>query len=316
MTMTVGSLFSGIGGFDLGLERAGMKVKWQVENDKFCNKILEKHWPDVKRYGDIREVGGHNLEPVDLICGGFPCQPFSVAGKQRGTEDDRYLWPEMFRIIQELKPRWVLGENVTGLVRMGLDDCLSDLEGEGYTVQTFIVPACAVNAPHRRDRLWIVAWNSNSDIKGEDRTVQKREKPESGRVCPDVADSPGEQRKRNMGGPATRGERLADSGKNVNKSDIPVIHKGGPAPAQVISDAQGVGLQGFRAEREQVAETSGGEGILNGHRGIGEQWATEPDVGRVASRVPHRVDRLKALGNAVVPQEVELIARAIQAADG
>ncbi|MCK9568534.1 DNA cytosine methyltransferase [Candidatus Pacearchaeota archaeon] len=158
--MKAGSLFSGIGGFDLGLERAGMTVKWQVEIDDFCNKVLAKHWPNVKRYRDVKEVGKHNLEPVDLICGGFPCQPFSVAGKRRGTEDDRHLWPEMFRVIDELRPRWVIGENVAGFINMGLDQSISDLEGIGYEVGTFVIPACAVNAPHRRDRVWIIAQNS------------------------------------------------------------------------------------------------------------------------------------------------------------
>ena len=169
--MTVGSLFAGIGGFDLGLERAGMTVKWQVENDKGCIKLLEKRWSHIKRYGDIRECGARNLEPVDVICGGFPCQPISVAGKQRGKEDDRWLWPEMFRVIQELRPRWVIGENVAGLIRMGLDECISDLEGEGYACQPFVIPACAAGAKHRRDRVWIVARNSNEGSKGENRAM-------------------------------------------------------------------------------------------------------------------------------------------------
>lgn len=154
--MRVGSLFSGIGGLDLGLERAGMKVVWQVEYDEFCQSILRKRWPEAKLYGDIKELRGDELEPVDLICGGFPCQPFSQVGKQRGKEDDRYLWPEMLRVIREVRPRWVLGENVAGIVRMALDTVLSDLESEGYSAQTFIIPACAVGAPHRRDRVWIV----------------------------------------------------------------------------------------------------------------------------------------------------------------
>ena len=155
--MTVGSLFSGIGGFDLGLERAGMTIKWQVEIDDFCNKVLEKHWPDVKRYRDIKELRGDELEPVDLICGGFPCQPFSAAGKRRSKEDDRYLWPEMLRVIRAVRPNWIIGENVAGIVSLALDDVLSDLESEGYACQSFIIPACAVNAPHRRDRVWIIA---------------------------------------------------------------------------------------------------------------------------------------------------------------
>lgn len=164
--MRVGSLFAGIGGFDLGLERAGMEVVWQVEIDPFCNKVLAKHWPDVKRYRDVKEVGKHNLEPVDLICGGFPCQPFSVAGKRKGKEDGRALWPEMFRIISECRPRWVIGENVAGFINMGLDESISDLEGIGYEVQTFVIPACAVNAPHRRDRVWIIAHSGGNGFGG------------------------------------------------------------------------------------------------------------------------------------------------------
>jgi DNA (cytosine-5)-methyltransferase 1 len=133
-----------------------MECAWQVEIDDYCTKVLTKHWPEVPKFRDIRECGKHNLSSVDLVCGGFPCQSFSVAGKRKGKKDDRYLWPEMFRVIQELKPTWVFGENVTGIINMALDTVLSDLEGCGYSCQTFIIPACAVNAPHRRDRIWIV----------------------------------------------------------------------------------------------------------------------------------------------------------------
>ena len=170
--LTVGSLFSGIGGFDLGFERAGFKVKWQVEKDEWCKKILTKHWPNIPKFGDVKEVGAHNLGAVDVICGGFPCQPFSTAGKRKGKEDDRYLWPEMLRIISELQPCWVVGENVAGLVSMGLDDCLSDLENQGYETQAFIIPACAVNAPHRRDRVWIVAHSKSIEDRRRTGKVQ------------------------------------------------------------------------------------------------------------------------------------------------
>ena len=157
--MKVGSLFAGIGGFDLGLERAGMTIKWQVENDPFCNRVLAKHWPGVRRFGDIRDCGSHNLPAVDLICGGFPCQPYSIAGKRKGQADDRHLWPEMFRVISELRPAWVLCENVTEIDGVALDDCLSDLEAAGYeTAPPLEIPACAVNAPHIRQRVWIVAY--------------------------------------------------------------------------------------------------------------------------------------------------------------
>jgi len=120
--MKVGSLFAGIGGLELGLERAGMEVVWQVEIDDFCNRVLEKHWPNVKRYRDVREVGKHNLEPVDLICGGFPCQPVSQAGEKRAQEDDRWLWPEFARTVRELGPNFVLVERELGPPALGVHE--------------------------------------------------------------------------------------------------------------------------------------------------------------------------------------------------
>ena len=161
--MNFGSLFSGIGGMDLGLERAGMECTWQVEIDDYCQMVLEKHWPDVERFGDVREVGKHNLKTVELIAGGFPCQPHSVAGKRKGAEDDRNLWPEFIRIIRDLKPRYVLGENVPGIITTYLDTVLSDLEGAGYTCTTFNLPACGFDAPHRRERIFIVGYSEGTE---------------------------------------------------------------------------------------------------------------------------------------------------------
>ena len=156
--MRVLDLFSGIGGFSLGLESAGMETVAFCEQNKFCQKILAQHWPTLPIHSDITELNGYEYRgSVELVCGGFPCQPFSVAGKQLGAEDDRALWPEMLRVIREVAPRWVIGENVSGIIPMELDTVLSDLEGEGYTCRTFVLPACAVDAPHRRDRVWIVA---------------------------------------------------------------------------------------------------------------------------------------------------------------
>ena len=151
-------LFSGIGGFALGLEAAGMNTVAFCEQDTYCQKVLKKHWPKIPIHSDITELNGYEYRgTVDLVCGGFPCQPFSVAGKQLGTEDDRALWPEMLRVICEVAPRWVIGENVSGIIPMELDKVLFDLEGEGYTCWTFVLPACAVDAHHRRDRVWVVA---------------------------------------------------------------------------------------------------------------------------------------------------------------
>ena len=157
--MKHGSLFSGIGGFDLAAEWVGWENVLQVENDKFCNKVLKKNFPKVKRYGDIKEFKGHKGQ-CDIISGGFPCQPFSIAGKQKGINDDNYYWPEMFRIIREIRPLWVVGENTPNITKMVLDEIYDDLENENYSVQAFDIPAGAVGSPQYRYRTWIVA-NSN-----------------------------------------------------------------------------------------------------------------------------------------------------------
>src|SRR3990167_3670141 len=145
--------------FDLGFERAGFRTLWQVENDPYCHAILAQHFPTAQRFGDIRTA--KQLQTPTVISGGFPCQPFSVAGKRRGSDDNRYLWPEMLRIISACQPAWVVAENVYGLVSLNggveFERVLLDLEGAGYDVQPFVIPACAIGAPHRRERVWIVA---------------------------------------------------------------------------------------------------------------------------------------------------------------
>jgi DNA (cytosine-5)-methyltransferase 1 len=344
--MTVGSLFSGIGGFDLGLERAGMTIKWQVEIDDFCNRVLARHYPDVPRFRDVRECGKANLAPVDLICGGFPCQPFSVAGQQRGTDDDRYLWPEMHRIIAELRPRWVLAENVPGIIRLALDTVCADLESEGYAVGAVTVPACAVDAPHIRQRVWIVA-NSQRGGCGPERergcmagirTGRSDDAMPTTESSPDVAHTT--ERGQPMCGGTSRytglsalcGEGLADSLQpwrnerwwtdGFGSSDVPnatAIERNGRAyhEGQEQTERDGVAIvcHAISTGLEERSGLPGDDGPECASAERASLWTIEPELGRVADGVPHRVDRLRALGNAVVPQVVEALGRMILAAD-
>jgi len=249
--MRLGSLFAGIGGFELAATRAGIEPIWSNELDPFACNVLRKNFKHEIIEKDIRELGKHNLESVDIISGGFPCQPFSHAGARKGKEDDRYLWDEMLRIISDTKPRYVLGENVFGLITMEngetLESILVDLENEGYRTETFVVPACAVGAWHRRDRIWIVA-HSNSNSFGSHREKKHTTK---------------------RGVNAQRG--IIGLGKDVSKS---------------------------RFAHEQ--------GNLS-------NWEFEPGLGRVADGLPGRVDRLKGLGNAIVPQVAFEIFKTIKA---
>ena len=169
--MKHGSLFSGIGGFDLAAQWMGWENVFSCEINEFGNKILNHYWPDAIHYKDINETDFTiHRGSIDILTGGFPCQPFSQAGKRKGTEDDRHLWPRMLEVIREVQPRWVVGENVSGLINwdggLVFDQVQIDLENEGYQIQPVVLPAASVGAPHRRDRVWFVAYNSNTGIKG------------------------------------------------------------------------------------------------------------------------------------------------------
>lgn len=177
--MTHLDLFSGIGGFAYAADQVWSDVEHIFcDNDEYCQQVLKKHWPKSKIYGDIRELKNNNSKTVDLVTGGFPCQPFSQAGKRKGKEDDRHLWPEMFRVIQEFQPAWVIAENVYGILNIegGLvfEQVCTDLEGEGYEVQPFIIPAVSVNAPHRRDRVWFVAYSKKFNDRRNTGELQKK----------------------------------------------------------------------------------------------------------------------------------------------
>jgi DNA (cytosine-5)-methyltransferase 1 len=270
--LTFGSLFAGIGGFDLGLERAGMTCKWQVEIDDYATNILEKHWPEVPRYRDIRDIT--ELPSADLICGGFPCTDISYAGKGAGiTGSQSSLWFEMLRIIRLVRPRYVLVENVPALLGRGMGVVLGDLSESGYDAEWDCIPAAALGAPHRRDRVFIigeqVAHTFEPGLEGHTGDVQDRNKPRRIYTQPD--------------GPVGTG-RLFNS------------YGSGRRDAEERNAGRGV-----EGERERNHKTIGRPGW----------WDAEPDVGRVADGVPRRVDRLKGLGNAVVPQVAEWIGRRI-----
>ena len=278
------SLFSGIGGLDLAAEWAGFTTVGQCEFADYQTKVLEKHWPDVPRWRDIRTLTKESfyertgLRTVDVLSGGFPCQPFSVAGKQKGKGDDRYLWPEMLRVIRELRPRCVIGENVPGIIKIAAGQVVKDLEQAGYHVVVFNFEAAAVGAWHRRSRVFFVGIADVADTGSDGR--------ESG-----SAQQGREAFKR-------RNDFCEQAGKpwgiKQPAGEGAVQRKG------TIYDAVCGGCAGF-ARREQSQEFA-----------HGRCWAVEPDVGRVAHGIPARVDRLKCLGNAVVPQQAYPIFRALR----
>lgn len=319
MSLTHLSLFSGIGGLDLAAEAAGFVTVGQCEWADYPTKILEKHWPDVPRWRDIRTLTKESfyertgLRTVDVISGGFPCQPFSQAGKQRGKEDDRYLWPEMLRVITDLRPAWVIGENVPGIVNLALDQVLFDLEAAGYAAQPFVVPACAVDAPHRRDRVAIIANRDSGRRKplnqfdlscresapcksGHD--VANGEEPRGWGLS--VRSRKSQQEETDLDGGS---ENVADPNKQrlEGRKRQELRERTGKRPAGESNTSPGAlsNAEGTKRNRtKQRAESSGGSRFTNNG-----WWDIEPDVGRVANGVPNRVDRIKCLGNAVVPQQ-------------
>ena len=254
--MNVLSLFSGIGGIDLGLERAGMRIVGQVEIDPFCRDVLSRHWPRVPRHDDVRSClkwwQQERRPDVHVIAAGFPCQPFSIAGPKRGQTDERWLWPPTVRVVRALRPPWTLLENVPGILREDWGTVLADLAAIGYDAEWESLPASAFGANHRRDRVFAVAYPHR-----EHRSAER--------------------------GPACGGQLRAD---------LP------------------------RRGKEAVADTNREPSLWAPvPRRERTHWTTEPRLGRVAARVPSGVDRLRSLGNAVVPQVAEYVGRCIVAAE-
>jgi DNA (cytosine-5)-methyltransferase 1 len=283
-------LFSGIGGFALAAEWTGFKTIVFCEKDKWCQQVLKKHWPRILCVEDIKEFDGKAFRGATLLTGGFPCTPFSIAGKRRGKEDDRYLWPEMFRVIKESRPTWVIGENVTGIVRMELDTTLSDLEGEGYSTQTFIIPACGVEAPHKRDRVWILGHSESGRLK-ELRKCESKKKTRTGPECSgDVEDSSRERWRGRSNGDATGDEGTLQVERPSTPEESTHV-----ADSEIDNKRSGLCDKGQKREWRYESSNSG----CIGNPSI---WLPESNVCRVVNGLPNRVDRLRGLGNAIVPQ--------------
>lgn len=340
-------LCSGIGGFALGFEWAKLsKPALFCDIEPWSRRILTKHWPDVPVADDVKELARdpERLVPDhDIITAGYPCQPFSMAGHRRGIEDDRHIWPEIFAIVQAKRPRWCVFENVFGHVSMGLDQVLSDLEGENYTCQAFIIPACALDAPHRRDRVWIVA-NANSipdainrrhrptekesPVRGDNQRgsgsdaggitgAGKNEADGKAPSHPDSDSEPDGAIHEQWMEQAARDDTDTDSKRphrahqhqhrNIEPADRQECEPGqvrkilaGRRYAEErnpgnVADTNGSGLQGQRTQSIRIGEEQCYLGNTCG-------WLPEPPVGRVANGIPGRVDRLRGLGNAIVPQ--------------
>lgn len=271
-------LCSGIGGFALGFERAGLSKPVQFcDIEPWSRRVLSKHWPDVPIAEDVKELArdpDRNVFDCDILSAGYPCQPFSVAGNQKGAEDDRHIWPYIREIVAHKRPAWCVFENVYGHIGLGLDEVLFDLESEGYASRTFVVPACGVDAPHRRDRLWIVAdaVSPRSQARHSDR----------------LGNQHGSQ---------------GDQGQSESSSSE--VH---------VADADSERLQG----RQNARDTSQGwaqrkeQSPRRNKRTDGQNWPVEPSICRVAHGIPKRVDRLRGLGNAIVPQIAQRIGETIR----
>ena len=335
--MTHGSLFSGIGGFDLAAQWMGWKNVFHVERDPFCRQVLTHHFPQSQSFDDVKTFDATPFRGrVSIISGGFPCQPFSAAGKRAGTSDDRYLWPEMFRIIREARPTYVVAENVRGLLSWNdglvLDTVCADLEGEGYEVCPVVLPAAGVNAPHRRDRIWIVATNANAlrlqqrtDAgkvgRGQSEVCQKghqfAEPIEATRAAWDASNANGQECERG-GSTSERKREAAEQGRNRiqrttsrlgKKSDVANANGQQLEPRNKQGATTGTTFEKVRAEP------------FDGPRGW-EEFPTFPPICGGDDGLPSRLDgitipkwrreSIKAYGNAIVPQVALQIFRALE----
>jgi DNA (cytosine-5)-methyltransferase 1 len=382
-------LFSGIGGFSLGLESAGLvETVAFCDFDKYCQQVLNKNFPGVPVYGDVKELNHDKLKAdginqIDIITGGYPCQPFSVAGRKKGEEDPRHVWPEMFRLVQELRPTWVIGENVGGHIKLGLDTVLENLESEGYSARTFSISASSVGANHKRERVWIVGYSTNnrrnestsnsqtrrafgqseeggmrqlertSDVENSRRSIGREQSSRNsegiGRWSFETSEwsTDTNQIARSSEGAETMANSTSERLEGEFRSKLQGTGEGLTDGSETINsdvadsdEMQRQLLCGQQSEQRQETfeGTSNGSGtpcedcdatnsdcprLKEQRRSFtteekheasqcGRWWDVEPDVGRVAHGVPKRVDRLKCLGNSVVPQIPYVIGLAIK----
>ena len=366
-------LFSGIGGFSLGLEATGgFETKAFCDIEEYPRQVLQKHWPHVKQYKDIKELTydklkADGIDSIDIITGGYPCQPFSVAGKQKGVEDPRHLWPEYFRLVKECRPTWVIGENVSGHIKLGLDSVIEDLESENYSVRPFSISASSIGANHQRERIWIMAYsecnynfNKEQRINGEEKEISREHRENDStswkssgtntirKTNNSHVENPGctqwpraELREENENetreADANQHQRSSSpSGFDVADTESERLQRGqwnnqGEGREVLSSERQDgnkIRSETGRTNRISTQENVPNPGSSRRETGISEEryreegnteesnndsdrrrgwqrennWAIEPDVGRVAHGIPKRVDRLKSLGNSLVPQ--------------
>ena len=298
--LTVGSLFSGIGGLDLGLERAGMEVIWQSEIDPYGCRVLKKHWPEVVNHGNIKEIKWGDVVRPDIICGGYPCQPFSTAGKRNGADDSRHLWPWVRQAISELRPNYAILENVRGHITLGLSTVIGELASIGYDAEWQIVSANSVGAPHLRERVIIVAYPIR-ELADTDNSGRLHRQPQ-----------------------IFTANRWLNALSLIGASSTDMAYASEQYSHGQLDNTRDsarpktVSQSGDSGRSQNVAYTYSISGHIQCEWQIPQSntercswWKTEPDVGRVANGVPSRVDRLRGLGNAVVPQVAELIGRMV-----
>ena len=317
-------LFSGIGGFSLGLESTGgFETIAFVEKDDFCQKVLKKHWPNTTIEGDIRNVKGEKYE-ADVITGGFPCQPFSVAGKRKGTDDDRYLWDETIRVVRECKPRWFIGENVEGLININngvvLRQVQTDLEKEGFEVQCLIIPASGIGAWHQRKRIWIMAYSNSHGhrIKIERSNGEKEEIQNQHRQN----DSTSRKSSGTSSIRETSIEYVSNSDPRFSIGKNEEIQTGRTSinnGSETLSNSNNERLQGLNSEpilQEQKL------GLITNKDDEGREtwWQTQSRICRIPDGVSFTLDksrnnRIKSLGNSIVPQIVRQLGFAILEAE-